>query len=159
MLSIASTDNSGLLILTFPIICVYSSWHLRQNDLTNFYTLNSSYKRRVIVFRNSYFYALTCFKKDDLLNLALHKHLVSHLISIGLLCYLRQFNEKFAIMHYIKHTSYSTKLSSSSEDKKKKSHYESEEEHVISFLVVRSGILHVEPYWLDWNGRVWKIDP
>ena len=28
----------------------------------------------------------------------------------------------------------------------KKSHYESEEEHVISFLVVRSGILHVEPY-------------
>ena len=74
-----------------------------------------------------------------------NKRLVSHLISIGLLCYLRQFNEKFAIMHYIKHTSYSTKLSSS-EDKKKKSHYESEEEHVISFLVERSGILHVEPY-------------
>ena len=77
--------------------------------------------------------------------MALHKHLVSHLIFSGLLCSLRRFDEKFAIMHYIKHTSYSTKLSSS-EDKKKKSHYESEEEHVISFLVVRSGILHVEPY-------------
>ena len=50
--------------------------------------------------------------------MVLHEHLVSHLISDGLVCYLRQFNEKFAIMHYIKHTSYSTKLSSS-EDKKK----------------------------------------
>ena len=57
---------------------------------------------RVIVFRNSciHFYALT-FQKGWLLYLALHKHLVSHLISSGLLCSLRRFNEKFAIMHYI----------------------------------------------------------